>query len=45
VLPEQKLTRTYWIITHADTAELARVRVMQRFLEAEVAREPGFWNL
>lgn len=45
VLPSQKIHRTYWIITHADTNELARVKVMQRFLEKEVARDPWFWKI
>ena len=45
VLPSQKISRTYWIITHADTNELARVKVMQQFLEKEVARDPLFWKI
>ncbi|MFJ5295757.1 LysR family transcriptional regulator [Pseudomonas sp. NPDC088368] len=45
ILPSQKINRTYWIITHADTCELARVKVMQQFLEREVAREPLFWRI
>ncbi|MGH1571277.1 LysR substrate-binding domain-containing protein [Methylobacterium sp. P31] len=44
VLPELRLVRTYWLIAHADTRDLPRVRVVSDFLtqQAEAAGD-AFW--
>ncbi|MCW1383875.1 LysR family transcriptional regulator [Novosphingobium sp. KCTC 2891] len=41
VLPEQRITRTFWLVTHKDTHNLARVRAFKDWLTALVARERG----
>jgi DNA-binding transcriptional LysR family regulator len=45
VLPEQiRLTRSYWLVTHADTRDLARVERVTRFIRDELeAAGPAFW--
>ncbi len=38
VLPEEvRLTRSYWLFTHADLADTARVRTVTRFIQEEIA--------
>ena len=38
VLPEEvRLTRSYWLFTHADLADTARVRTVTRFVQDEIA--------
>lgn len=37
VLPEIVFERSYWMVTHADTHDLMRVRVVSDFIHAEVA--------
>jgi DNA-binding transcriptional LysR family regulator len=37
VLPEIVFERAYWMVTHADTHDLMRVRVVSDFIHAEVA--------
>ncbi len=32
VLPEKRVTRTYWIVTHDDVRDLARVRLVHDFM-------------
>jgi len=48
VLPDEiALSRTYWMVTHADTRDVARVKLMSDFLRAQVAEtEDGelFWD-
>ena len=45
VLPEEvRLTRGYWLFTHGDLAETARVRTVVRFVQAEIEREPGWFR-
>jgi DNA-binding transcriptional LysR family regulator len=40
VLPRQvSLTRTYWIVAHAEVADVARVRIVRRFIGERVAAE------
>ncbi len=43
VLPEEvRLTRSYWLFTHGDIAESARVRAVVRFVQEEIAAA-GAW--
>ena len=39
VLPERRITRSFWLVTHKDTHNLARVRAFKDWLTALVARE------
>lgn len=40
VLPRQvSLTRTYWIVAHAEVADIARVRTVRRFIGERAAAE------
>lgn len=41
VLPEQRIMRSFWLVTHKDTHNLARVRAFKEWLTALVARERG----
>ncbi len=41
VLPERRITRTFWLVTHKDTHNLARVRVFKDWLTALISRERG----
>ena len=41
VLPDQRITRSFWLVTHKDTHNLARVRAFKDWLTALVARERG----
>jgi hypothetical protein len=36
---EVDLTRTFWLLVHADIRNLARVRVVSEFIAAEVGKE------
>ena len=45
VLPEQaSLTRTYWMVIHADVATTAQVRLAASFLRQEVAAASSLFN-
>lgn len=46
VLPDEiRLSRSYWLVTHADTRDLARVeRVAQFMYEQLEALGPAFWD-
>ncbi|WP_288115746.1 LysR family transcriptional regulator [Novosphingobium sp.] len=39
VLPERRITRSFWLVTHKDTHNLARVRAFKEWLTALVTRE------
>ncbi|MCH7628964.1 MULTISPECIES: LysR family transcriptional regulator [Novosphingobium] len=41
VLPESRITRSFWLVTHKDTHNLARVRAFKDWLTALAARERG----
>ncbi len=41
VLPDQRITRSFWLVTHKDTHNLARVRAFKDWLTALVGRERG----
>lgn len=41
ILPDQRITRSFWLVTHKDTHNLARVRAFKDWLTALVARERG----
>ncbi|MGV3512519.1 MAG: LysR family transcriptional regulator [Novosphingobium sp.] len=41
VLPERRVTRSFWLVTHKDTHNLARVRAFKDWLIALVARDRG----
>lgn len=45
VLPEQvELTRSYWLVSHADTRDLARISFVISFLKQELINAgPAFW--
>lgn len=39
-----RLERSYWLVTHADTRDLARVSYLEEFIREESARAgPAFW--
>jgi len=45
VLPgEVDLTRSYWLLTHGDVAESARVRAFVRFVGAEIAAAAAWFS-
>lgn len=46
VLPTSvHLARSYWLVTHADTRDLARVALLADFIRDEIrAAGPGFWQ-
>lgn len=46
VLPQEvQLTRAYWLITHPDTHDLARIKACAEFLQAQAqALGPAFWK-
>ncbi|WP_144097794.1 LysR family transcriptional regulator [Croceicoccus sediminis] len=39
VFPEERITRTYWLVTHRDTHQLERVQVFRNWLLRLVKRE------
>lgn len=41
LLPEMAVQRTYWLLTHDDTRNLARVRAVADFITEEVAASRG----
>jgi len=41
---EVALTRSYWIITHAETRDVARVKLIADFIRSEAGQLPGFWD-
>ncbi|WP_068078093.1 LysR family transcriptional regulator [Novosphingobium lentum] len=41
VLPERRILRSFWLVTHKDTHQLARVRAFKDWLTGLVARERG----
>lgn len=43
LLPERRFERTYWLVTHADTRDLMRVRAVADFIAAEVAGARGLF--
>ena len=46
ILPDEiHLTRAYWLITHADTRDFARVKLMSNFIDEELqAAGKAFWQ-
>lgn len=41
VLPDRRITRSFWLVTHKDTHNLARVRAFKDWLTDLVAKERG----
>ncbi len=39
-----ELTRSYWLITHAETRDVARVKLIADFIRSEAERRPEFWG-
>ncbi|EGD60583.1 LysR family transcriptional regulator [Novosphingobium nitrogenifigens DSM 19370] len=39
VLPERRITRTFWLVTHKDTHNLARVRAFKSWLTGLITRQ------
>ena len=39
ILPERRITRSFWVVTHKDTHNLARVRAFKDWLTGVVAAE------
>jgi DNA-binding transcriptional LysR family regulator len=39
VLPDRRIVRSFWLVTHKDTHSLARVRAFKTWLTALIARE------
>lgn len=45
VLPQEvRLKRDYWLFTHGDLAETARVRAVTRFIHDEIAADPSWFR-
>lgn len=45
VLPnEVRMTRDYWLFTHGDLAETARVRAVTRFIQEQIALDPSWFR-
>jgi DNA-binding transcriptional LysR family regulator len=44
VLPDQvELTRSYWLVSHADTRDVARVKLLADFIRTECGQSGPFW--
>jgi hypothetical protein len=44
LLPQVKLYRSYWLITHAEARDIVRVNVVAEFIAERVAAEGvSFW--
>ena len=43
ILPDQTFRRSYWLLTHADTRDLTRVRVVSDFIAQEVQAARGMF--
>lgn len=41
---EIELTRSYWLITHAETRDVARVKLIADFIRSEAERLTDFWG-
>lgn len=41
---EIELTRSYWLVTHAETRDVARVKLLADFIRSEAERLPDFWG-
>ena len=41
---EIELSRAYWLVTHAETRDVARVRLLADFIRTEAERAPEFWG-
>jgi DNA-binding transcriptional LysR family regulator len=41
VLPDRRITRSFWLVTHKDTHNLARVRAFKDWLTTLASRERG----
>ncbi|MEK6350683.1 MAG: LysR family transcriptional regulator [Burkholderia sp.] len=41
---EIELTRAYWLIAHAETRDVARVKLLADFIRSEAERTPEFWG-
>lgn len=37
--------RSYWLVTHADTHDLARIRAVADFIAGAIRAEPAFWAM
>lgn len=45
VLPDEvDLSRSYWLVLHAETRDVARVRMLADFIRAEAAAASDFWG-
>jgi len=45
VLPrEVRMTRDYWLFTHGDLADTARVRAVTRFIQEQIALDPSWFR-
>ena len=45
VLPEElALSRAYWLVSHIDTKDVARVRLLADFIRSESERAAAFWG-
>ena len=45
ILPEDvRLTRGYWLFTHGDLADTARVRAVTRFVQQEITEDPTWFR-
>lgn len=45
VLPDEVgLSRSYWLVLHAETRDVARVRMLADFIRAEAAAASDFWG-
>jgi DNA-binding transcriptional LysR family regulator len=38
------LSRSYWLVSHADTRDVARVKLLADFISAECRASGAFWG-
>jgi DNA-binding transcriptional LysR family regulator len=44
ILPDEiALTRSYWLVSHADSRDVARVKLLADFIRAECSTSGSFW--
>ncbi|SAL20189.1 LysR family transcriptional regulator [Caballeronia sordidicola] len=45
ILPDEiALSRSYWLVSHADTRDIARVKLLTDFIRTECGNSEAFWN-
>jgi DNA-binding transcriptional LysR family regulator len=45
ILPDHiALNRSYWLVSHADTRDIARVKLLTNFIRMECSGSDAFWG-